>query len=97
MMNGRIVCAACEAADPEIVVIGGLRRTSCPSCHHSQRVDVEPFDYTNFAMGGTGLAPERLAAQADFIAARAHLKLAAPQAIWPRRSANGGVSRLTTE
>lgn len=70
MMNGRIVCAACEAADPEIVVIGGLRRTSCPSCHHSQRVDVEPFDYTNFAMGGTGLAPERLAAQADFIAAR---------------------------
>ncbi len=69
-MNGRIVCAACEAVDPEIVVIGGLRRTSCPSCHHSQRVDIEPFDYTNFAMGGTGLAPERLAAQADFIATR---------------------------
>jgi SAM-dependent methyltransferase len=69
-MTGRIVCAVCEAADPEIVIIGGLRRTACRQCHHAQRIDIEPFDYTNFAMGGTGLAPERLAAQADFIAAR---------------------------
>ncbi len=69
-MTGHFICAACEAADPEVFVIGGLRRTSCPHCHHSQRIDIEPFDYTNFAMGGTGLAPERLAGQADFIAAR---------------------------
>ena len=69
-MTRNIICAACEAADPEIAEIGGLRRTSCPHCHHSQRVDIEPFDYTHFAMGSTGIAPERLKAQADFIATR---------------------------
>jgi SAM-dependent methyltransferase len=69
-MTGHFICAACEAADPEVLVIGGLRRTSCHLCHHSQRIDIEPFDYASFAMGGTGLAPERLAGQADFIAAR---------------------------
>ena len=70
MREKTIVCAACEAPDPEIVMIGGLRRTSCRCCHHSQRIDVEPFDYTGFAMGGTGLSAERLAAQADFVATR---------------------------
>ena len=69
-MTRQIICAACEAADPEIIVIGGLRRTFCPHCHHSQRIDIEPFDYTHFAMGSTGVAAERLRAQADFIARR---------------------------
>jgi SAM-dependent methyltransferase len=70
MREKPIVCAACESPDPEIVMVGGLRRTSCRSCHHSQRIDVEAFDYAGFAMGGTGLAPARLAAQAEFIATR---------------------------
>ncbi|MCW2274710.1 SAM-dependent methyltransferase [Rhodoblastus acidophilus] len=60
-------CAACGFPVPEVVVIGGLRRTACPSCHHSQRIDVEPFDYQGFAMGGPGRTPERLSAQAGFV------------------------------
>lgn len=63
-----VVCAVCGLPEPEIFTIGGLRRTFCPSCHHSQRVDVEPFDYKGFAMGGAGRTPERLAAQAGFVA-----------------------------
>ncbi len=69
-MSRRIICAACEATDPAIVIIGGLRRTFCRQCHHSQRIDIEPFDYTNFATGSNGFAPERLKSQAEFIAAR---------------------------
>ena len=69
-MTRQIICAACEATDPEIVVIGGLRRTSCRHCHHSQRIDIEPFDYTRVAMGSTGIAAERLKGQADFIVTR---------------------------
>ncbi|MCW2314983.1 SAM-dependent methyltransferase [Rhodoblastus acidophilus] len=64
-------CAACGSPTPEIVVLGGLRRSRCLSCHHSQRIDVETFDYAGFAMGATGAAPERVAAQADFIGAEA--------------------------
>ena len=70
MNDEPLICAACGSANPPIVTIGGLRRASCRSCHHSQRIDVEPFDYTGFAMGGTGLSADRLASQADFIAAR---------------------------
>ncbi|MGP8245709.1 MAG: class I SAM-dependent methyltransferase [Bryobacteraceae bacterium] len=69
-MTRQIICAACEATDPEIVVIGGVRRTSCRHCHHSQRIDIEPFDYTRVAMGSTGIAAERLKGQADFIVTR---------------------------
>ncbi len=70
MNDEPLICAACGSANPPIVTIGGLRRTSCPSCHHSQRIDIEPFDYAGFAMGATGIAPARLAAQAAFIATR---------------------------
>ena len=49
-------------------MIGGARRGACPECLHEQRIDIEPFDYGSFAMGGTGLAERRLQDQADFIA-----------------------------
>jgi len=62
-----IVCAACEFSEPDIVSIGGLQRTSCRCCGHSQRLDIQPFDYRSFAMGQTGLAQQRLETQASFI------------------------------
>jgi SAM-dependent methyltransferase len=70
MPESKFLCAACDSPDPEILVIDGLRRTACPSCHHSQRIDIEPFDYAGFAMGGTGLSPVRIESQAEFIARR---------------------------
>lgn len=67
MKKSPIFCAACEASDCEIALIGGLRRTTCPHCGHSQRVDIEPFDYYSFAMGSTSVDRERLKAQAGFV------------------------------
>lgn len=72
MKNAQILCSVCEAHDPEILVVSDMRRTRCQRCGHSQRVDIEKFDYSNFAMGGTGVARERLKSQASFILA--HLR-----------------------
>jgi 2-polyprenyl-3-methyl-5-hydroxy-6-metoxy-1,4-benzoquinol methylase len=47
--------------------IGGLRRTLCPGCHHSQRLDLPEYDYKTIAMGSTGVAIERLHDQAAFL------------------------------
>ena len=67
-MNHAKYCAACKAPIDTVKVIGGLERSECRSCGHSERLDIEPFDYRHFAMGSTGVADERTTAQARFVA-----------------------------
>jgi SAM-dependent methyltransferase len=61
------VCTACRSAELEIFTFGGLRRGTCRACLHEQRIDIESFDYTSFAMGATGAGTARIADQAAFL------------------------------
>ncbi len=67
MTPSKTSCSVCRTQFTDLISIGGLRRSRCQICGHSERVDIPAYDYTNFAMGGTGLAHERLKSQADFI------------------------------
>ena len=62
------VCAVCRSAELNIFVLGGVRRGTCGNCLHEQRVDIETYDYSKFAMGATGAGSERIADQAAFLA-----------------------------
>jgi SAM-dependent methyltransferase len=61
-------CSVCDAPIRTVKLIGGLRRSACEGCGHSERLDIERFDYHHFAMGSTGVGDERTSAQARFIA-----------------------------
>ncbi len=61
------ICSICGSSAIHLVEIGDLRRTFCRSCHHSQRVDIQAFDYTSFAMGKTALSLAHLVSQAEFL------------------------------
>lgn len=70
-----ITCAVCGNVDVSIITIGGARRADCPACLHEQRVDIEAFDYADFAMGATGAGETRLQGQVEFLSR--HLPLQA--------------------
>lgn len=59
-------CSVCGIPFHEIVTLGGRRRSQCRTCGHSERIDTESFDYGAYGMGSTGVAQERLGAQAAF-------------------------------
>jgi SAM-dependent methyltransferase len=61
-------CTVCGSTELEIFALGGLRRGTCRACLHEQRIDIETFDYTGFAMGATGAGTARIADQAAFLA-----------------------------
>lgn len=63
-------CSACGKSEPRVIRIADLRRTYCEECHHSERVDIQPFDYAAFPMGSTGANEARVRSQADFVADR---------------------------
>ena len=67
-MTPRQTCSVCRAPFKRIVTITGLRRSNCEACGHSERIDIERFDYVNHAMGLSGVATDRLTSQADFLA-----------------------------
>ena len=60
-------CSVCGSADGTIITLDDCRRLMCSVCHHSERIDIERFDYTAFAMGNTGAWPERILSQANFV------------------------------
>ena len=60
-------CSVCALPFSNIVIVDGRRRNFCSGCGHSERIDKEPFDYGNFAMGSTGSYDARLQSQAQFI------------------------------
>lgn len=62
------VCTVCDSTEIKIFALGGLRRGTCRACLHEQRIDIETFDYTGFAMGATGAGTARIADQAAFLA-----------------------------
>ncbi len=64
----QICCEVCQSQELSITIISGLRWASCPNCHHSQRIDIETFDYATFAMGSTAVSQDRLLSQCHFIA-----------------------------
>jgi 2-polyprenyl-3-methyl-5-hydroxy-6-metoxy-1,4-benzoquinol methylase len=59
-------CSVCAHPFDNVVVISALRRSEC-ACGHSERIDVETFDYINVEMGVSGIDADRLRSQADFI------------------------------
>ncbi len=60
-------CSVCGSLFSEILDFGGRRRSQCRTCGHSERIDIESFDYSAFGMGSTGATQERLRAQAGFV------------------------------
>ena len=62
-----IRCAVCAGQNLISTRIVGLERAICPSCHHSQRVDIEKIDYTSFTMGRSGMGAERMNSQIQFL------------------------------
>jgi SAM-dependent methyltransferase len=63
------ICAVCGSGSLLALTTATGLRHYCPACFHGQRAGQVDFPYASRAMGSTGVAPERLSEQGDFLAA----------------------------